>query len=302
VPHSAVEVLAPASSANLGPGFDSLGLALTLYDRLSVQVIDSGLRVEVTGVCADDVPRDETHLVVRAMRATFERMGEPVPGLALTCGNGIPHGRGLGSSAAAIVGGIVAARGLAVDGAERLPDPAALRLACELEGHPDNVAACLLGGLTIAWTDAGAGRAVRVDSSVGLLALVPEQPVSTVVARTLLPEAVSHSAAAANAGRAALLVAVLQDPSLRTKQTLLAATRDWLHQDVRAEAMPESLALVARLREQGHAAVLSGAGPTVLVVGPAGAARDTVWDSTPPGWRCHELGVDHLGARVVGRD
>ena len=300
MPHSAVEVLAPASSANLGPGFDSLGLALTLYDRLSVQVIDSGLRVEVTGVCADDVPRDETHLVVRAMRATFERMGEPVPGLALTCGNGIPHGRGLGSSAAAIVGGIVAARGLAVDGAERLPDPAALRLACELEGHPDNVAACLLGGLTIAWTDAGAGRAVRVDSSVGLLALVPEQPVSTVVARTLLPEAVSHSAAAANAGRAALLVAVLQDPSLRTKQTLLAATRDWLHQDVRAEAMPESLALVARLREQGHAAVLSGAGPTVLVLGAAGADRDAVRDSTPPDWRCHELGVDQLGARVVG--
>ena len=298
--HSAVEVLAPASSANLGPGFDSLGLALTLYDRLDVQVLESGLRVEVSGVCADDVPRDETHLVVRAMRAAFERMGEPLPGLALSCVNGIPHGRGLGSSAAAIVGGIVAARGLVVDGAQRLPDAAALQLACELEGHPDNVSACLLGGLTIAWSDSGAGHAVRVDSSVQLLALVPEQPVSTLVARGLLPDSVRHSDAAANAGRAALLVAALGEASLRTPEVLLAATRDWLHQDVRAQAMPESLQLVTRLRAHGHAAVLSGAGPTVLVVGATGTIRDDVRATTPPGWRCHELDVDPLGARVVG--
>jgi homoserine kinase len=297
--HSAVEVLAPASSANLGPGFDSLGLALKLYDRLSVQVLASGLRVEVSGVCADDVPRDETHLVVRAMRAAFERMEEPLPGMALACLNGVPHGRGLGSSAAAIVGGIVAARALVVDGAQRLPDAAALQLACELEGHPDNVAACLLGGLTFAWSDSGAWHAVRVESTVELLALVPEQPVSTVVARGLLPDSVSHSDAAANAGRAALLVAALRDASLRTPGVLLAATRDRLHQGARAKAMPNSLELVTRLRAQGHAAVLSGAGPTVLVVGAAGADGDAVRAATPRGWRCYVLGVEPLGARVV---
>ena len=154
-----VVVRAPATSANLGPGFDSLGLALDWHDEVEANVVGSGLAVDVSGEGADDVTRDETHLIVRSMRAAFEAMDAKQPdGLRLRCTNRIPHARGLGSSAAAIVSGIVAARALAVDGPERLDDKAALRLATEIEGHPDNVAACLLGGLTVAWSGAHGGH------------------------------------------------------------------------------------------------------------------------------------------------
>jgi homoserine kinase len=299
--HGVVEVVAPATSANLGPGFDALGLALSLADRLRVQVRDDGLVVDVDGIGADEVPRDETHLVVRAMRAAFARMDVHPPGIALSCHNVVPHGRGLGSSAAAIVGGIVAARGLVVDGQQRLPDRLALEVATELEGHPDNVAACLLGGLTVAWTDEQrlAGRAVRLDADLDVVALVPAAPVSTSVARGMLPGTVAHVDAAANAGRAALLVAALSRPELCTPEVLLAGTRDWLHQQARTAAMPASLALVAALRSEGHAAIVSGAGPTVLVLVPAGADVDAVEQQTPHGWSCHRLAVDQRGARVV---
>jgi len=297
-----VEVVAPATSANLGPGFDSLGLALSLYDRLRVQVLDAGLQVEVQGVCADDVARDEGHLVVRAIRAAFARMELDPPGLSLHCFNGIPHGRGLGSSAAAIVGGIVAARALVADGLHRLPDVAVLELAAGMEGHPDNVAACLLGALTVAWSDdrTAAGRAIRLDADVRAVALVPEEPVSTRIARALLAPSVAHGDAAANAGRAALLVAALSgDPALRTSKVLLAATRDWLHQNSRGSAMPCSLELVTRLRERGHPAVVSGAGPSVLVLLAPDGDADDVCRELPNGWHCHLLDVDQRGARVV---
>jgi len=293
-----VEVVAPATSANLGPGFDCLGLALSLHDRLTARVTGTGLRVDVTGAGADDVPRDERHLVVRSMRAAFARMDVAPPGLALDCHNVVPHGRGLGSSSAAIVAGIVAARELVVDGAQRLPDVAALQLATELEGHPDNVAACLLGGLTIAWTESGSAHAVRLDADVRAVALVPPAPVSTEMARGLLPTAVAHRDAAANAGRAALLVAALTSTA-STADVLLAATRDWLHQDARAAVMPQSLQLVHALRDSGQAAIVSGAGPTVLVLAGADADVESVRRSTPSGWTCHLLDVDQAGARIV---
>jgi homoserine kinase len=229
-------------------------------------------------------------------------MRQDPQGLGLHCANGIPHGRGLGSSAAAIVGGIVAARALVSDGAERLPDAAALELAASLEGHPDNVAACLLGGLTIAWSDdrSGAGRAIRLDADVRAVVLVPEKPVSTHIARALLPPSVAQRDAAANAGRAALLVSALSgDAALRTSDVLLAATRDWLHQGSRASAMPCTMDLVVRLRERGHAAVVSGAGPSVLVLLAADGDADDVCCDLPDGWHCHLLDVDQPGARVV---
>ena len=147
-----VVVRAPASSANLGPGFDALGLALSLHDVAVARVTDGGLDIEVSGEGSETAAAGEAHLVVRAMRAAFDVLGAQPPGLGLRCLNAIPHGRGLGSSAAAIVTGILAARGLARDGAELLPDDAVLALAASLEGHPDNVAACLHGGLTISWT------------------------------------------------------------------------------------------------------------------------------------------------------
>lgn len=287
-----VRVTVPATSANLGPGFDSLGLALSLRDELSAEVTDAGLQIEVTGEGADDVPRDESHLVVRAMRAAFAAMAAEPPGLRLTCRNVIPHSRGLGSSSAAIVAGVSLARGLVAGGQLLLDDAALLRLAADLEGHPDNVAPALLGGFVISGREAGEWYAVKagVDPRVAAVAFVPATPVETQVARGLLPDVVPHADAAANAGRTALLVAALAG----RPEHLLAATRDYLHQDFREPAMPESLALVRALRADGIAAVVSGAGPTVLAF--CDGVDDSLTARCPEGWAVHRLTVSVEGA------
>lgn len=284
-----VTVEVPASSANLGPGFDALGLALSLHDVVAGEVIDSGLEIRVSGEGSQGVPLDETHLVVQAMHAAFDLMGGRPQGLRLICNNAIPHGRGLGSSAAAIVGGIVLARALVEEGKTLLDDAAAFQLAVDLEGHPDNVAAAMFGGLTIAWTDGAAAEVERLDTSVEVTVFVPPAAVSTEKARGLLPATVSHRDAAANAGRAALLVAALTVAPRR----LISATEDWLHQSYRAEAMPDSYKLLRQLRVEGVPTIISGAGPTVLSF-----ARG-IADRGPEGWAVHELAVDQAGARVV---
>lgn len=284
----AVRVRPPASSANLGPGFDALGLALTVHDEVEVEITDSGLTVDVEGEGASELPRDENHLLVRALRAGFDALGGQPPGLRLSCVNRIPHARGMGSSSAAIVAGLLAARALVTDGGKALDDQAVLELATALEGHPDNVAACLLGGLTIAWTEDGVARAVRRVPAPGVrpVLFVPEHRALTATARKLLPDAVPHADAAANAGRAALLVhAITADPSL-----LLPATRDWLHQGYRTPAMPESAALVQELRAAGIPAVISGAGPTVLAFD-TGAVPESV-----PGFAVLPVDIDAGGA------
>lgn len=292
-----VHVRVPATSANLGPAFDSAGLALTLHDDVTVRVVPSGLAVEVTGEGAGDLPRGERHLVVRALRATFDALGGQPPGLVLTCTNRIPQSRGLGSSSAAICAAVVAARALVSSGGHVLDDDAALALATRLEGHPDNVAACLRGGATFAWTeDDGRVGVARVTPAADLAAVlfVPTGRASTATVRGMLPATVPHADAAANGGRAALLpLALTTSPEL-----LLAATRDLLHQDYRAPAMPGSAALVAALRADGVAAAVSGAGPSVLAlvgqaVAPSVAAR------APASWTAHVLGVDGVGAHVV---
>jgi homoserine kinase len=292
-----VHVRVPATSANLGPGFDALGLALAWYDDVQARVTPAGCRVEVTGEGAGELPDDESHLVVRAMHATFDVLGVRPAGLAVTCQNRIPQARGLGSSSAAIVAGVQLARGLVVDGTRRLDDAAALRIAAELEGHPDNVAPCLLGGFTIAWTESaeagGAARAVRlpVAGDVHPTVFVPADRGFTAEARAALPTAVPHTEAAYNAGRAALLVhALTTDPAL-----LLPATEDRLHQNYRAPGMPASAALLTRLRAAGVPAVVSGAGPTVL-------ALASVPNDIDPGmgWAARTLSVDVAGARFVG--
>jgi homoserine kinase len=288
---SAVRVRVPATSANLGPGFDAFGLALGLYDEVSVRLCSGpDVSVEVSGEGADDVPRDASHLVVRALRAALEELGEPAGGLALSCVNRIPKSGGLGSSAGAIVAGVLAAFELAGTTAD--PERV-LRMAAELEGHPDNVAACVYGGFTIAWTDAGGGRAVRLepDPAVSAVVYVPSVAVPTRVARGLLPATVPHTDAAANAGRAALLVtSITSRPDL-----LLVATEDRLHQSYRAPAMPDSAALVASLRAAGIAAVVSGAGPSVLALLDGRTGEVPV---APDGWRRFELPIDPVGAQV----
>lgn len=288
-----VSVSTPATSANLGPGFDALGLALTLYDDLTATVTGDAFRVSVRGEGAGELPDDEEHLVVRAMLAAFDALGERPRGVAVQCHNRIPQARGLGSSSAAIVGGIQLARGLVAGGHRLLGDDDALRLADKLEGHPDNVAPCLLGGFTIAWTEGGGARAVRLATAPGVrpTVFVPTERGYTASARAALPPDVPHADAAFNAGRAALLThALTAEPAL-----LFPATEDRLHQGYRAEANPGTTSLVAGLRSVGVAAVVSGAGPSVL-------ALSEVPADFHPGteWRAETLGVDAAGALVKG--
>lgn len=290
-----VRVSVPASSANLGPGFDSLGLALALRDELVAEVIPDGLEVEVVGIGVEGLPRDESHLVIRSMRAAFELMQSRPPGLRLTCHNVIPHGRGLGSSSAAIVAGVVLARALVAGGQLLASDEALFELAADIEQHPDNVAPAFYGGFVISGREDERWYAVRagVDPRVAAVVFVPPNPVATKVARGLLPDVVPHADAVANAGRAALLVAALASQP----EHLLAATRDWLHQEQREPAMPQSLALVHTLRADGVPAVVSGAGPSVLALG---AADPSVLAARcPDGWTCRVLGVEPVGARLL---
>jgi len=298
-----VTVQVPATSANLGPGFDSLGLALSLYDRVEARVAPAGVEVRVTGAGAGQVGTGEKHLVVRAMRAGFAAVGTQPPGLALDCRNEVPQGFGLGSSAAAIVAGLLAARELAgAPGAAALTPDALLQLATELEGHPDNVAACLSGGLTISWTAAAGVRVARLTPLPGITPVlcVPAMPLATVAARQVLPADVPHAVAAANSARAALLVAALTArPDL-----LLDGTEDFLHQQYRAAAMPGTAALIARLRAVGIAAVVSGAGPSVLALTVDGAKQAAADVARIAGeddrtWQVLPLSVENLGARLV---
>jgi homoserine kinase len=349
-----VSVRAPATSANLGPGFDALGLALALHDRVEARITGGGLDVSVSGEGQETASAGERHLVVVAMRAAFGAMGGQPPGVALRCVNTIPHGRGLGSSAAAVVSGALAARALVAGGADLLPDADVLALAVALEGHPDNVAACLAGGLTVAWrpalkgrgadwtdehtrepkgavvpglrsdkrgTSAGATREgaafqapggkressasgnigviqLPVLPTLGAVAFVAPTAVATRDARRVLPDQVPHADAAANAARSALLVAALtSDPSV-----LFEATEDFLHQRYRAPVMPETAQLLARLRRAGVAAVMSGAGPSILAMTVAGQPGQRILDSiareTGIPWRVIPLDVDRQGAAI----
>lgn len=307
-------VRVPATTANLGPGFDALGLALDLRDSHRFVPTPPGsppVTVTVSGEGVGSVACDDANLVVLAARAAAADAGTALPPFALACENRVPHGLGLGSSAAAIVAGVVGGRTLL--GLAR--DPAAeLRLSARLEGHPDNVAPAILGGFTIAWCDtawstgpgpgSGAGappvaRAVSLAASgFGVVAFLPPAPMSTSAARGLLPATVVHADAAHAAGRAALVVAAVTGrPDL-----LFAATEDRLHTRARGVAMPASLTLLDRLRSAGVAAVLSGAGPTVLALVPSGeqpAELDAVTLALPMGWRLVGLVPDAIGTTVT---
>ncbi|MCA0146391.1 homoserine kinase [Blastococcus sp. LR1] len=289
-------VRVPATSANLGPAFDCAGLALAHHDVLEFSVEPSGLSVEVRGVGEGELPLDESHLVVRAFRAACAELGWSPPGLRVVAQNSIPQGRGMGSSAAAVVAGVMGAWALSPR-AQSIDLDAVLRLATDMEGHPDNVAPCLLGGLVLSWTD---GDRVGADSlgvheDVLPVLLVPDATLSTEVARGLLPELVPHADAAFNAGRSALLVhALTAEPAL-----LLPATEDRLHQQQRRAAMPESLALIDRLRDAGHPAVVSGAGPSVLALATRTDQVEAIRTLAPEGWSVLPLDVDPTGARVA---
>lgn len=292
-----VTVEVAASSANLGPGFDTLGVALGIYDSITVTVTESGLELEVAGEGAGEVPEDASHLIAKAVEAGLRAGGAGAPGVQITCDNSIPHSRGLGSSASAAVGGLVAANALmgGVLTTEHL-----VQLSSEFEGHPDNAAASVLGGVVISWTERSATavtyRAVRmeVDPSIVASVLVPAETSSTAQTRGLLPETVPHGDAAFNASRAALMsVALASHPEF-----LLAATEDRLHQSYRAPALVGTTEWVARLRDRGLAATVSGAGPTVLVLGTSPLPADLRDLAESQGWRVLDLEIAD-GARVT---
>jgi len=299
------QVSVPASSANIGPGFDSFAIALEMRDRYAAQILDDeSFDVDVTGEGADQVKKDAKNLIIKSMMRGFEHMGGKPRGIALRALNVIPHGRGLGSSASAIVGGLALARSLVLTGEQYMSDEDLITLATELEGHPDNVAAAFFGGATIAWLESkinsegvssNIGRAVslKVDDRIKALLLVPENQLSTAKARKLLPESISHQDAVLNSSRTALLVhALAERPDL-----LFTATEDLLHQKYREEAMPKSIALVEKLRGAGLAAVVSGAGPSVMVLYSGAEDEIDQIQSVSPGFTAMKLAIAKTGVQ-----
>ena len=292
-----VLVRVPATCANLGPGFDTFGLALEMYDSLAAMVsADSGVLIEVEGEGVLEVPRDASHLVVRAMALGFAAMQVRPAGFVLRCTNVIPHSRGLGSSAAAIIGGLVLARAMVVEGDELLPDALLLQAALGLESHPDNLAAALYGGFTNAWLEGEGAHSVRheLHSKITPIIAVPEFQVPTSQARSALEPMVSRQDASFNIARSALLVhALTSDPKM-----LFEATGDRLHQDSRRSVYPASMELLDDLRAAGLPAVISGAGPSVLVFGAAGEV-DLVKSLAGDMWNVSEQKVGTQGAHVT---
>jgi homoserine kinase len=297
----AVRVVVPASSANLGTAFDCGGLALDVCDEYVAMVSDdAGVLIEVSGEGASDVPLDATHLVARSMALSFAAMDVQPPGFVLRCENRIPHGRGMGSSAAAIIGGLVLGRAMVIDGPAVLTDDDLLQLALRMESHPDNIAAALYGGLNFSWlAEAGSAGTVKLDvhpEIVPVLA-IPGDAVPTSKARTALPAQVDFADASFNIARAALLVhALTRDPG-----HLLEATRDRMHQEARRTMYSASLELVERLRAESIPAVISGAGPTVLAL-PRPMDAERLQALADPTWRIVECAVAHAGAREVPID
>ena len=304
---SSVRVRVPGSSANIGPGFDSIGLALGIWDDYVVTVTaEAGLAIEVAGEGAGEVACDERHLVHRSMlRAWAQLQVQPPAGLHLKCRNAVPHGRGLGSSATAIVAGIVAAQGLCDiatgrGGADGSFDRTFTNnLASAIEGHPDNASASVFGGMTLSWADdvdPGQIHSVQLEVSGDVIPLVfvPDAQLSTATARAVLPEQISLCLAARNSARVGLLVeAVTRRPEL-----LVAATREWLHQEQRRASFPDSMTLLDTLRGKGHAAVISGAGPSVLVLTTAAQIEDARTLADQSVWRVLEPGIPVTGATL----
>lgn len=304
LPGTSAAVRVPASSANLGPGFDSIGVALGVWDRCRATVLEhSGLEIQVEGEGAAAVPTDASHLVYRSLVHAFEAVGESAPrGLRLECDNAVPHGRGMGSSATAIVTGIALAHALRAirDGSAAADiDLSAINdLAARLEGHPDNSSASVFGGVTLSWSDdtQQGTSTLRLPPHPDVVPVVftPETQLSTATARAVLPSQVRLADAAANSARAALLIhAITTAPEF-----LLDGTREWLHQEPRRPSYPASMALVDALRADGHAAVISGAGPSVLVLATL-ATASAVADAGGGAWRTLLPGIPDRGAHAV---
>jgi homoserine kinase len=299
---AAVKVRVPATVANLGPGFDALGAAIKMHLEIDIEPRHDSVDVMVEGEGAETLPADETNLVIRAMNAFFDHVGRRPPGFAVRVRNPIPLASGLGSSAAAVVGGLFAAR--AVTG-RTVPQTEMVQLATALEGHPDNVMPALLGGLVVCYGDLGDLRYFRLDPSERLVPIVavPRQGFSTRAAREALPADVAFADAQFTASRAALLVAAMTAGA--GSEVLAEAMSDKLHEPHRLKLMPETAAVHVELKEAGLAVALAGAGPSLLVVvprpeaGPRAEQVRRICRARQAGWRVFVSEWEPAGAAEV---
>lgn len=303
-----VAVQVPATTANLGPGFDSMGMALDLWDDIFVHATAGATEVVIEGYGADVVPTGEDHLIVSTMRMALDRLGAPQVGIRMRCVNRIPHSRGLGSSAAAIVAGLTLVRALVGD-PDALTREDIFELATQIEGHPDNVAPAVYGGMTVSWSEGDQAGSVQFapPAQIRPIAFIPDFELSTKSARAALPDRVTHADAVFNASRAATLAVLLAAGQSHVVSTssaspsfhdvLMVATQDRLHQEYRRHTMPPSLALVDWLRGADLPAVISGAGPTVLCL--EDVAPGLLQDAIQAGWQVLRLPVSLLGAKIT---
>lgn len=295
-----VKVQVPATTANLGPGYDCLGLALALHNEVTLTISEE-TSVEVSGEGADALPRDERHLVLRAARAAAEAAGEELPPLRLQQVNRIPLARGMGSSSAAIVGGVLAANELL---GLSLTDRQMVDIATAVEGHPDNVAPALLGGLTVCCTVDNTVIVKRLEVAEGLACVVavPDFEVATEDARRALPQSIPHSDGVFNLCRVGLIVAALVSGDF---EVLGDAMRDRLHQPYRAPLVPGmDEAISAALDAGACSAALSGSGPTIAAFirsggEEVGAAMVNAFRRAGVTAQAHQLALSVEGARVA---
>jgi homoserine kinase len=264
---AAVKVRVPATVANLGPGFDALGVAVRMYLEIDIEPRRDSVEVMVEGEGAEELPQDETNLVIRSMNTFFDHVGRRPPGFAVHLKNPIPLASGLGSSAAAVIGGLTAAR--AITG-RNVPQVEMIHLATGMENHPDNVLPALLGGLVVCYEGESESvfRYLRIDPSDRLVPIlaVPAEGFSTAEARKALPTDVAFEDAQFTASRAALLVAAISTGA--GSDVLADAMSDRLHEPHRLKLMPETAAVHEELRSAGVPVSLAGAGPSLLVVVP----------------------------------
>ncbi len=299
-----IVVRAPATSANLGSGFDTAGVALDWWDTLTIAGVggrSGGITVAAIGEEAQTIPAGRDNLLVDAIYRLGERAGRPVPAVDLQLELGFPLGRGFGSSATGIVLGLLAGRELLAPG---VPDTEIFDLATEIEGHPDNVAPCLFGGATLCWQEAGQSRhhELPLHPDLVALALIAPQPMGTATARSLLPDVIPFGDAVWTAGRAALLPLALGGAF----ELLMPATGDVLHQAHRLASWPGAAHALTELRAQGHAAFVSGAGPSLLVLCERHQLQRARLDAEAAlrgadGWRLRDANLARTGAaRVAG--
>lgn len=300
---ASVKVRIPATVANLGPGFDALGAAIRMHLEIEIEPRRDSIDVMVEGEGAEQLPQDDTNLVIRSMNTFFDHVGRRPPGYAVRVKNPIPIASGLGSSAAAVVGGLFAAR--AITG-RTVPQAEMVALATSMEGHPDNVMPALLGGLVVCYRDAQSAelRYLRLEPSDRLVPIVavPRQGYSTSEARKALPEDVSFTDAQFTASRAALLVAAITTGA--GSDVLADAMDDRLHEPHRLKLMPETAAVHMEIKDAGLPVALAGAGPSLLIVVPRPEAATRaeqirrICRARDEGWRVFVSEWEPLGARA----